>query len=762
LIDITQQKEAELALRQLNINLGQSLTDRTAELEESIGQIKLLTEAVAHLGEGVLITTDHLDWPGPHILFVNEALCRITGYAADELIGQSPRILQGDDTDGETLDRIKAGLSAGRSVLVELTNYRKDGTRYDAELFITPLFDAEGHRTNFVSIHRDISERKRAERELSRLAAIVESSNDAIIGKTLDGTIESWNDAAERMYGYSRDEVVGKPITILAPPDRHDEIATILERVRRGEPVSHLETVRLGEGGQTIDVSLSVSPIKNRAGQVVGAAAIARDITEHKRAEEALRREHELSEGIINSAQHIILLLDTEGRIDRFNPYVEELTGWQLAEVQGRDWFETFLPECDREKIRGLFDRALRGKRTRGNVNPIVAKDGREVEIEWYDAPLTSKEGELIGLLCTGQDITERKLAEQALREREERLLAVLNTAADAIITIDQRGTIKSVNPATEKLFGYGQDELVGRNVKILMPPPFRDEHDGYIASFLKTGVARIIGVGREVVGRRKDGSTFPVGLAVSEVEKLNLFTGIIRDISAVKELQKEVLEIAAEEDRKIGHELHDNIQQQLTGLGLLAKSVAERLEAVRATEAMLFEEAGLLQTADTLTRVADGINETAKQVHLLSRGLIPVEVDAEGLRVSLTDLASRVGEQYGIQCEIQCAAAVGVSDNFVATHLYRIAQEAVTNAVKHGRAKRVEISLTNINDEITLRVLDNGIGIGDIRDAGPGMGLRIMEYRAGLIGATVQFGPAEDGGTQVSCTVSRGGGSLR
>ena len=359
--DITPRKLAEKALGRLNIRLSTSLSDRTAELAQRIDQVKLLTESVANLGEGVLITSDHLDWPGPQIVFVNDALCRITGYSAEELIGKSPRILQGDGSDRETLERIKSELSANRAVLAELVNYRKDGTAYDAEVFITPLFNAEGHRTNFVSIHRDITERKR-----------------------------------------------------------------------------------------TAD---------------------------------ALRREHELNESMIRTAQSIILVLDTHGRIVRFNPYIEELTGWTLDEVRGRDWFDTFLPERNREEIRSLFSRAISGERTRGNVNPIITRDGREVQIEWHDAPLTYVKGELLGLLCYGHDITERLRAEQVIHDREERLGAILNTAADAIITIDQRGIIEGVNAATERSFGYTADELVGQNVSMLMPAPYCDEHDSYMSS---------------------------------------------------------------------------------------------------------------------------------------------------------------------------------------------------------------------------------------------------------------------------------------
>ncbi len=331
-----------------------------------------------------------------------------------------------------------------------------------------------------------------------------------------------------------------------------------------------------------------------------------------------------------------------------------------------------------------------------------------------------------------------------------KQLKALLATAVDGIITIDERGIIEDANPAAERLFGYSVQQMVGSNVSMLMPSPYSDEHDGYMARYLETGQRRIIGIGREVIGRRKDGSTFPIGLSVSEVDHLGLFTGIVQDISDRRNLQKQVLEIAAEEDRRIGHELHDNIQQQLTGLGLLAQSQAEALTQASSPQ------------ADMAARLAKGIREAANHVHLLSRGLVPVEVDAEGLRSALTDLASKVSEQYSVRCDFQCVGSVNRLDNFSATHLYRIAQEAINNAIKHGRAKQIKMSLTGDDENIMLKVLDNGIGIDDKPAPGPGMGLRIMDYRAGLIGATVRVAPAKDGGTLVNCTISRGGGNLR
>ncbi|WP_084684901.1 PAS domain S-box protein [Methylohalobius crimeensis] len=174
LIDISDLKSAERllkknkeALHRFNDTLEQQIVEQTRE-------VRLLAAAVSHLGEGVLITTDDLDWPDPTIVFVNEAMCRISGFHRDELLGRTPRMLQGEDTDHEAIARIKAELQAEHPCTAEIVNYRKDGSRYDTEWFITPLFDVEGRHTNFVSIHRDITARKRSEAELRQSHALLE------------------------------------------------------------------------------------------------------------------------------------------------------------------------------------------------------------------------------------------------------------------------------------------------------------------------------------------------------------------------------------------------------------------------------------------------------------------------------------------------------------------------------------------------------------------------------------------------------------
>jgi PAS domain S-box-containing protein len=317
----------------------------------------------------------------------------------------------------------------------------------------------------------------------------------------------------------------------------------------------------------------------------------------------------------------------------------------------------------------------------------------------------------------------------------------------DAILTIDERGLIDSANPAAERLFGYTAAEMIGRNITLLMPSPYREEHDSYLARYLSTGEKRIIGSGREVRGRRKDGVTFPVDLAVSEfhTQDRRMFTGVLRDISARKQLEREVLEVATLEQRRIGQALHDSTGQELTALGLLVESLSEGLEQ---------QAPGLVPLA---AKVREGLARALAQVRNYARGLIPVEVDARGLHAALAELAARTSRLHGVPCALECTEPVDLADNQAATHLYHIAQEAVTNALRHARPRHITIRLEGGDRLITLRVTDDGLGFPAEPTDGKGLGLKIMHYRAGLINGRLTVERGASGGTHVTCTIHRG-----
>jgi PAS domain S-box-containing protein len=222
---------------------------------------------------------------------VNPAAERLFGYRADEMIGQNVKMLMPLPFQREHDGYLARYLATGEKRIIgigrEAVGLRKDGTTFPVDLSIAEA--RLGRERIFAGIVRDITERKRAEEARSQLAAIVESSDDAIISKTLDGTILTWNAGAERLYGYRAAEVKGCSIALIVPPDHPEEMPRILQRIKAGENVEHYDTVRIRRDGQRLDVSLTVSPIKNVAGQIIGASAIARDITAQKRTNEEIR-----------------------------------------------------------------------------------------------------------------------------------------------------------------------------------------------------------------------------------------------------------------------------------------------------------------------------------------------------------------------------------------------------------------------------------------------------------------------------------------
>ena len=343
----------------------------------------------------------------------------------------------------------------------------------------------------------------------------------------------------------------------------------------------------------------------------------------------------------------------------------------------------------------------------------------------------------------------KRKRAEEALRESEAKARAVLETTVDGIITIGEEGYIESFNQAAEEIFEYAEEEVLGKNINILMPEPYRSEHDSYLKSYLETGRRQIIGIGREVEGRRKDGSVFPMDLAVSEVQ-LNgrrLFTGIVRDISERRRLEREILEASEQERRRIGHDLHDNLGQQLTGIGLLSRGLARKLASREAPEA-----------ADA-AEIEHLVKEADEQARGLARGLVPVDVEAKGLAAALRRLAAHTERLFEVQCTFREVGSAAVHDSTAAMHLYRIAQEAVNNAAKHGKASRIAVMLASGRERLRLRIKDDGVGFPETESQKHesqvgGMGVRTMHHRARMIGASLEIQSTRGEGTAVTCTM--------
>jgi PAS domain S-box-containing protein len=456
--------------------------------------------------------------------------------------------------------------------------------------------------------------------------------------------------------------------------------------------------------------------------------------------------------GIIASATDAIITVDARQRVTLFNTAAERMFRCTAAEALGAP-LDRFIPERFREAHRAHvaeFDRTGATARAMGHQRPLAALrcDGVEFPIEATISQVTVGGQKLFTAIV--RDVTERLSAEQALVESEERLRAVVETAVDAIITIDDRGVIETVNPSAQRMFGYPRDEMVGRNVSMLIPEPRRSDHDAYLDRYLRTGEARIIGIGREVVGLRKDGTTFPLDLSVSEFRAggRRMFTGIVHDASNRRRLEREILEASANEQRRVGHELHDGLCQQLTGVAFATELLARRLKT---------EAPGAVASVYDLAREVDA---AIGQARSLARGLNPVEVHAGGLAQALQHLAERVSETYGARCLFRQKGDTDVADNDAETHLFRITQEAVSNAIRHGKAQRIDIELVADAETLTLKVKDNGLGLkhdltqGAISASSDGIGLQTMAYRARLLGGLLEVQPGPARGTVVTCSI--------
>jgi two-component system, LuxR family, sensor kinase FixL len=594
--------------------------------------------------------------------------------------------------------------------------------------------------------------------EASRLlAAVVESSDDAIIGTNFDGIILTWNRGAERLYGHTAQEVTGRSISLLFPDDRSDELANLLDAIRSGERVEHYETVRQTKDGRFVDISLTVSPITDAAGQIAGAATIARNITARKQAELALRASELRWRSIVESAVDGIVVIDSRGRIEAFNPAAERLFGYQEAELLGRN-VNVLMPPPYRDEHDSYLARYLaigiatnigkgrevRGLRKDGSIFPLHLSVGEM----WV-----SGERRFTGIL---HDLSSRVELEERLLASEARWKSVIDSAVDGIIVIGAHGHIEAFNPAAERLFGYREEEVIGQNVNILMPSPYHEQHDGYLARYLETGVQKIIGIGREVTGRRRDGSTFPLHLSVGEMVSSGgerRFTGILHDLTARVRIEERLREQASlaslgEMAALIAHE----VKNPLAGIRGAVQVIGSRLPADSRDAAVVKE---------IVARI-DGLSDLVKDLLLFARPPQP--------RLQLVDVASLINSTLrllsddpglaGVRVEVQGSPRPIMADPEL---LKIVFVNLLVNGAQAMRGTGVlRVTVDSVDSHCQLSFQDSGPGIPtDIlakiftpffttKSGGSGLGLptakRLIEAHAGSI--RIECPP--DGGTTV------------
>lgn len=322
---------------------------------------------------------------------------------------------------------------------------------------------------------RDVTEQKQAERATSLLAAIVDSSDDAIVSKKLDGTITSWNQSAERLFGYKAEEAVGQHITLIVPWERRAEEEDILRRLAEGERVDHFETARKRKDGSTVDVSLTISPIRDAAGAVIGASKVARDITERKQAERALSEQARL----LDLSNDAILVRDAGDHVTYWNQAATELYGFTRKEALGRVTHEILQTQFPLH-LEKINEQLHRDGRWNGEL-VHTRKDGTKVIVMSRWALDREASGNARCILETNNDITQPKRTEKALRESEERFRAIVETTPECVKLISADGTLLHMNsPGLEMVGARSAGEVVGRSVYDLIAPEDRNRFKAF------------------------------------------------------------------------------------------------------------------------------------------------------------------------------------------------------------------------------------------------------------------------------------------
>ncbi|MBL7978810.1 MAG: PAS domain S-box protein [Bacteroidetes Order II. Incertae sedis bacterium] len=437
-----------------------------------------------------------------------------------------------------------------------------------------------------------------------------------------------------------------------------------------------------------------------------------------------------------------IFELSAQDEILWCNTVAEKMFGYPKEELNGR-LIQCIIPKISAPAIRRAF--GLRGDEVTGQH-----KSGSEVivSVSCSEASIGTPGTSRVLLV---ENVSSQRHTEAALYDMEARANAILESTISGIITIDDQGHIETFNPAAAKIFGYQPEEVIGKNIRMLMPDPYKREHDLYLNNYHSTGVRKIIGIGREVQGLRKDGSVFPMDLAVNEVVLKNrrIYSGIVRDVTKQRELEKEILQISEQERRNIGQDLHDGLGQMLTALSLMADNLAMKLER---------EKNPLANEAQKIVRHLEEADTFAR---FLARGLVPVQLEAYGLASALERLCHQAEQIFRIKCFFEVFGEYDTYTDPSAIHLYRIVQEAISNAVKHGKASQIHVELAVGSDQLRLRIKDNGTGFFPALNKPRGMGVHIMNYRARLIGGTLDIRNSSKGGTIITCTQPLGTGVL-
>ncbi|HKQ39657.1 MAG TPA: PAS domain S-box protein [Verrucomicrobiae bacterium] len=618
------------------------------------------------------------------------------------------------------------------------------------------------------------------------LAAIVDSTDDAIISKDLNGTITTWNKAAEHIFGYTAKEVVGGPISVLIPPEKGAEEMEILQRIRRGERIEHYETSRMRKDGKRIEVSVTISPLSHE-GRIIGASKIARDITEQKRIEREIEEHRARLQVTLSSIGDAVIVTNANAQVDYMNPVAEALTGWKIAEARGQALEAVFniINETTRRRVENPAARALEQGAivALANHTVLIAKGGAEYAIDDTAAPIRASDKNVLGAVLVFRDVSSARAKE----DFRARLAAIVQSSDDAIISKDLNGRIMSWNPGAVQLFGYNADEAVGRPISMVIPPE-RLHEETNILERLRRG-ERIDHF--ETVRITKDRRKVEVSLTVSPIfDSEGHVVGaskIARNITDRKRIDRELAE-ARDRLQRHSEELERVVGERTAELEAFTYTVAHDLRApVRRMQGFvsslqmalgsgIAEEPRelLRRTAGSLDRMDKLVADLLKlsQVGRQTGQLEEVALD-NVVQQAVAELKPQIQDRQ-IQWMIGSLPVVHGNPDLLRQAFINL----LSNALKYTRPRavaRIEVDCMSDGGNRVFYVRDNGVGF-DMDEAGKlftpfhrlhnerqfegsGVGLAIVERIVGKHGGQIWCDAKLDQGATFFFTLQKDSG---
>ncbi len=600
-----------------------------------------------------------------------------------------------------------------------------------------------GSPLRMMGVCREIGARKQAEEALRlsefRYRSVASMAPGYIFEYRFapEGGIQHFwvSDGVQALYGVSRDEFIrlGGHDPFVDP----EWLGVIAERraaLARGEPRSGEMKVRTANG-QWKWLQASAVPVRDpRTGSVIGALGSCYDITESKLAEIALHESRSTLLTVAESSADVLALFDRQRKCVFLNRSIAGLTPdpWLGAPV------EDFAPPEDRARVHDIFERVVRTGAAEDFEQVFTDRTHKLRCLEMRVRAVQSGD-RMLAAVVNITEVTEQRAQRDTLRTQAR----IIETMREGVVLVDA-GTmiVRLTNPTFETLFGYRSGELIGLSVEPLIAVPGHQLRK-FERLFREPKSASGPPVEMECV--RKDGSRFVASCVISPLSMggTDHWLAVVNDVTEKKRLERGIIDIANREQQRIGSDLHDGLGQELTGIALMLRGVSGQLNKEQSDARLDVED------------IIGLVNNAIENTRTLARGLSPVSAERGGLMAALRALAARASERYGVHVEFKdlTSRVLPVNDVY-ATHLYRIAQEALTNVVRHSFASEVTICLEDVGDELQLRIDDNGRGFAQKReDSMAGLGLKMMRYRAQMLGGDLVLEASAEGGASVRCT---------